>query len=240
MQGSLDFFHCTTGCFMARLIAGSWRSWLRPAAVVILLASWVAASLGVAFGLNVSILLLTALVFPLLWPQHFGGWRGLLLLLLAIFVPTLGTAAFWSRLATAWPAAASFVLAWALAAWMMLPATVALLLWRRLASIPIMLLGMAVTPAASLLVVLTLGAPGKAMASSDAPAMLQMFAAVTPMWFVSLACCLGPIFFLGTLVWLLYLEATRGEKKQAVITPVPPAKAGAGPHSAGMAGPSGS
>jgi hypothetical protein len=202
------------------------------------LASWVAASLGVAFGLTAGILLLTALVFPLLWPQQFGSWRGLLLLLPAIFVPTLSVAAFWPRLETTWPAVASFALAWGLAAWMMLPATIGLLLWRRFASIPIMLLGMAVAPVASLAVLL-LGGPNTATTSGDVPTVMRLFAAVTPMWFVSLACCLGPIFFLGTLVWLLYLEATRGEK-QAAITPAPPARAGAVPHSAGSGGPGGS
>lgn len=211
---------------------------MRPLAVILLVASWVTASLGMAFGLTASIMLLTALLLPLLWSQQFGSWRGLLLLLLAIFVPVLA-AAFWAQLETQRPELASFVVAWGLAGWMMLPTTLALLLWRRFASIPIMLLGLAVTPAASLAIFL-LNPPGSPEPGGDASTVLRLFAAVTPMWFVTWACCLGPIFFLAMFAWLLYLEATRGEKAPPAVTLASPARAGDAPHNAGTLGPTGS
>lgn len=225
---------------MLRFIDNGRRHWLRLLAVLALAASWAAASLELATGLSSGLLLLTAALLPLLWPRQFGSWRGLLLLLLAILAPALAVAAWWPELEARRPELASFVLVWVLVAWMMAPATLALLSWRRFASIPLMLLALVIAPAASLLMVM-LGMSNADAAIGDPPTVMRLLAAMTPMWFLSLMCCLGPVFFLGMLAWFLYLEATRGETGVARrLTPAPPAKAATPPHSGSSAGPGGS
>ena len=187
----------------------SWRWWLRLIAAVVLVVSWLAASAGWFSGFALVVLLLTALVFPLLWDRQFGTWRALFLLLAAILVPALVAAARWPELETTQPMAASALLLALFSAWLMLPATIGVLMWRRFASIPIMLLGMAVVPLATLLVVV-MDTQRADAANANMGTVLRLLAAVTPMWFTLLACCLGPIFFFGSFAWLLYREQTRG------------------------------
>jgi hypothetical protein len=187
----------------------SWLRWLRPIAAVVLVGSWLAASAGWITGFALGVLLLTALVFPMLWAPQFGSWRALFLLLAAVLVPALVAAARWPELETTQPMVASALLLAIFSAWLMLPATIGVLMWRRFASVPLMLLGMAIVPLATLLVVL-MDAQRADAANANLGTVLRLLAAVTPMWFALLACCLGPIFFFGSFVWLLYREQTRG------------------------------
>ncbi len=227
---------------MARSVTNSWRWWLRPPAIVILLGSLVAASYGAASGFTTITFLVTASLLPLLWPRRFGSWRALFLLLFAVVTTALATAARWPHLETTQPELAAAVLLWATALWTMLPVTLGLLLWRRLAGIPIMLLGMAAAPLASLLL-LMLNQQGSLDANSDAQDMagiMRLFAAATPIWFVTWACCLGPVFFFGSFAWLLYREGTRGIDKTKAAIASSPATVADAPHRLGKPDPDGS
>lgn len=225
------------------LIKNSWRLWLPPAATLALLVCYLTACLTLGSGAPLLILLLGACIFPFFWPHQFGSWLGLSLLLSAILLPTLA-AARWSGLETGQPQLVVAVPLWTLATWMMLPATLGLLLWRRLASIPVMLLGLAAAPVASLLIVETqinvLGEAPAAAGTLTLAAMLHLLVAATPIWFVGWACCLGPIFFLGTFGWLLYREATHGVGRRAAATPSPSARVEEIPRNAGTSLPGGS
>jgi hypothetical protein len=222
---------------MARTAKTTWRLWLRLLAMLLLLGSAWGIAFGVAGGLSLLLFLVVAGLLPLLWPRQFGAWWGLLLLLLAIVGPTLYVAGRYPLVTLDEPLAAG-VMVWALAAWTMLPATMALLLWRRMAGIPLMLLGLAVIPVATLLA-LGLNPQVPNAAPADTAAMLRLMAGMTPMWFVTWACCLAPIFFAGSFIWLLYLERMRGISPLAVPAAAPSATAAASGGSEGKSDPTG-
>ncbi len=157
---------------------------------------------GESSGLALAAYLLTAALLPLLWPHLFGRWLALTGVMAAALAPLalfriadLSTPSPWLD--------ATLLLQ--LTAWLMLPATLALLLWRRRAAPAVILLGMALLPVSTWLVMQA----GPPPASFFAPPQLHPVAGMAllaPMWLMLASCTLGPLFFGTMLIWLLGKE----------------------------------
>ena len=172
------------------------------------LAIW--AGLGVALlrgessGLALAGYLLTAATLPLLWPHAFGRWLALCGVMVATLAPLalfrvvdLNTPSLWLD--------ATLLLQ--LTAWLLLPATLALLLWRRRAAAAVILLGMALLPVSAWLV-MQVGPPPDSFFAPPPLHPVAGMALLAPMWLMLASCTLGPLFFGAMLIWLLGKEVT--------------------------------
>ncbi|MBE2240408.1 MAG: hypothetical protein IAE81_21655 [Caldilineaceae bacterium] len=177
---------------------------LRAGGLLLLLGSGAAVFWGRTSEWMTLIYLAVAAALPLLWPQFFGRWRIVLGLVLVAAAPA-GLARFVDLSSGASPWLEPVLLG-QLTAWLMLPATLALLLWRRRAAAAVTLLGMALMPVASILVMQS----GAYPTSLTEPVILNPVAGLArlmPLWLMMASCCLGPLFFGATLVWLIVREA---------------------------------
>lgn len=184
------------------------RPWLGAAATLLALALGAALALGRAPFTLIWLYLLTLCLLPACWPRTFGRWAALWVLLLAGIAPGLLVRA--GLLPAHGPTSVYTGLLLALLGiWAMLPATLLLLLVRRYASMALTLLAGAALPPALLALILATGLAPVPDVSSPGKA-VQLFAAFTPFAAVTLACCLGPVYFAASLLWLVAKE-TRGD-----------------------------
>lgn len=202
--GNHPFLSCEEGTLPIRLhLSNHQLAGVRAGGLLLLLGSGAALFGTQAPAWLIPIYLVVAATLPLLWPPLFGRWVVLFGLVLVAIVP-FGLARFVDLRSGASPWLEP-VLWLQLTAWLMLPATLALLLWRRRAAAAVTLLGMALMPVASLLVMQS----GAYPTSLTEPVILNPvtgLALLMPLWLVMVSCCLGPLFFGATLVWLIVRE----------------------------------
>jgi len=154
--------------------------------------------------------LLATAILPLGWPPVFGQWRAVFALLVGAVLPLLHIPEL--HVSQSWLDA---VMLLQLTVWLMLPATLALLLWRRRAAAAVILLGMALLPVSTLLL-MQVGPPTASL--TDAPPVhpIAGMAMMAPFWLMLTSCTLGPLFFIVMFVWLLIREAIgEGETQKA-------------------------
>lgn len=180
---------------------------LRGLALVCLVGIPAANVAGWLPGLWLWFWLVVALATPCLWPRQFGSWSGFWLVLLAALAPAIFTRWGFLPLETSEPVFVGVII-WSLAGLLMLPGTIILLLWRRWASVSLMLLSFAAL-SPLLLTLLLSRALELNPAFATRQQLIQMFAVLIPWLALWFGLCLAPIFFCGSLLWLVYGEAAR-------------------------------
>jgi hypothetical protein len=159
---------------------------------------------GEASGLALAGYLLTAALLPLLWPHVFGRWLALCGVMAAALAPLAWFRSADLSVASPWLDATLLL---QLTAWLLLPATLALLLWRRRAAAVVILFGMALLPVSTWLV-MQVGPPPDSFFAPPPLHPIAGMALLAPMWLMLASCTLGPLFFGATLIWLLGKEVT--------------------------------
>jgi hypothetical protein len=178
------------------------------AAVIIVWAGLGALLWGPAHPVIVLGYLLTTALLPLGWPPIFGQWRAVFVLLAGAVLPLTLLQIPEARAPQPWRDTAMLL---QLTVWLMLPATLALLLWRRRAAAAVILLGMALLPVSTLLL-MQIGPLPADLAAPPSVHPIAGMAMITPFWLMLTSCTLGPLFFIVMFVWLLVRE-TIGEGK---------------------------
>jgi hypothetical protein len=181
------------------------RPWLGAAAALLALGLGVALAFERAPAWSIWFYLLALCLLPACRPGTFGRWATLGILLAAGIAPGLLARAGLLPAGGPTPLYAALLLA-LLGVWAMLPATLVLLLARRSASMALTLLAGAAMPPA-LLLMLAAGGLAPQPDTSSGSALLAQFAALTPFAAATFACCLGPAFLAGSLLWLVAKEA---------------------------------
>jgi hypothetical protein len=183
------------------------RTAVRALTLAILLSAPVAVYSDLEGNLLPLLAIAAAFVTPLLWPRLFGSWRGFWLLLLATVAPFFLTR--WGLWSVDSPFAFVGALLWYLVGLFMLPGTILMLLWRRWASVNLILLCFALTPLAIVIFLLTqtFGADPLAGTPQEAVEAIGIF---IPWMALMMGLCLAPIFFVGSLLWLVYQESGGG------------------------------
>lgn len=189
--------------FPKLLLSKRRRSGLRAAILIVwvglgALLLWGPAHLLIALGY----LLATALL-PVGWPCVFGQWRALFALLAGAVLPLALLSIPGLRAPQPWLDAGLLL---QLTVWLLIPATLALLLWRRRAAAAVILLGMALLPVSTLLLT-QIGLPSADLSVPPSVHPLTGMAMLTPFWLMLTSCTLGPLFFVVMFVWLLIREA---------------------------------
>jgi hypothetical protein len=169
---------------------------------------------GESSGLTLAGYLLTATTLPLLWPHAFGRWLALVGMMAAALAPLALFRTTDLSVASPWLDAAMLL---QLTAWLMLPVTLALLLWRRRAAAAVILLGMALLPVSTLLL-MQIGPPPTSLTTPPPVHPMVGMAMLTPFWLMLTSCTLGPMFFIVMFVWLLMREAIgEGEARRSPV-----------------------
>lgn len=182
---------------------------LRTAALIVWAVLGALLLWGTSHLLLILAYLLATALLPCAWPPMFGQWRVVLALLAGAVLP-LALLYMPGSPPQVWLDAAMLL---QLTAWLMLPATLALLLWRRRAAAAVILLGMALLPVSTLLL-MQIGSPPTDLTAPPSVHPLAGMAMMTPFWLMLTSCTLGPIFFVVMFVWLLIREAVGEGKAQ--------------------------
>lgn len=185
-----------------------WRRWLVVALRSAVLLIGCAVLIGLAWAWLPDWLLFLMLIAsfgtPLLWPNQFGSWWGLLGVITAAALPAL-VARFRPLPANPDDFLSLVSLVWLLVTWSLLPLTILLVCWRRRASPYIVLLGITAMPIA-LVVVTTNGLLTTEPIDLPLADAFAILANMLLLWFGASACLIGPVFFAGSLTWLVYRE----------------------------------
>lgn len=190
------------------------RTSLRAAALIIWAGLATLLLWGPAHLLIVLAYLLATALLPLGWPPVFGQWRAVAALVAGAVLPVALRGLAGVQAPQSWLDATMLL---QLTAWLMLPATLALLLWRRRAAAAVILLGLALLPVSTLLL-MQIGSPPTSLTAPPPVHPIVGMAMITPFWLMLTSCTLGPIFFIVMFVWLLIREAIgEGEARRTPV-----------------------
>jgi len=189
----------------------AWQRWLvvvlRSAVLLIGCAVLIGSASTWLPGWLLLLMLLASFGAPLLWPNQFGSWWGLLGVITAAALPAI-VVHFRPLPANPDDFLSLISLVWLPVTWSLLPVTILLVCWRRRASPYVTLLGITAMPIA--LVVMSTN--GLLTSDPNVLPLAESFAILAnmlPLWFGTLACMIGPVFFAGSMTWLAYRELAR-------------------------------
>lgn len=173
-----------------------------------LIAAPVAIYVGIWADVSSWFLFAAALATPFLWPRRFGSWLAFGLVALLLVAPAIFTRWGWLSVDSS-PLAFFAALLCFLVGSAMLPGTMLMLLRRRWASVSLILLSMVGLSPAILVFLLTRAYTLDPLAATPGEFVMKV-GATAPLSIITMALCLAPLFFVGSLLWLVYQESAGG------------------------------